>query len=234
MDLDDFLKHLDLQIERTKQIKNGVWTPTGPGIQVTDDANKYATELVEKVEEVKKRPPVGNEWIGEPGERIVDLSRATRDVYEKGISIRKELGDDADKKITSWLRYYPQGGKLRIDTDGAILGFKQGVGYLIGWLGDEPGVKKEESRGFYLPHEYEFVATDIRDVHSGELLSNVTKEPIDWILDDLALKVPFNALLNITIYGDLVFTSDDGTEVKVASLHKDVWFPGHLPEESVS
>jgi len=228
--LDDFLEHLDLQIERTKLIKNGVWTPTGLGIQVSEDANKYATEVVEKVEEVKKRPPVGHEWIGEPGHRIVDLSKATRDVYEKGISIRKELGEKADDKITSWLRYYPQGGKLRIDTDGAVLGFKQGIGYLIGWLGAEPGVKEEESRGSYLPHEYEFVPTDIRDVHTGELLSKVAKEPIDSILDELALKVPQNAILNMTIYGDLVYETENGNELKIANAHKDIWFPGHFPK----
>ena len=230
--LDQFLEHLDLQIERTKQIKNGVWVPTGPTIQVPADASKYATEVVEKVEEIKKRPPVGHEWIGEPGERIVDLSKATRDVYEKGISIRSELGENADAKITSWLRYYPLGGKLRIDTDGAVLGFKKGIGYLIGWLGEEPDIKHEESRGFYLPNEYEFVPTDIRDVRTGTLLSQVALEPIDWILNRLTmLQVPHNAVLNMTIYGDLVFTTESGFEKKVTNVHKDVWFPGHLTNE---
>ena len=228
--LDYFLEHLDLQIERTKQIKNGVWTPTGPSIQVSDEANKYATEVVEKVEEVKKRPPVGHEWIGEPGERIVDLSKATRDVYEKGISIRDELGDNAEEKITSWLRYYPQGGKLRIDTDGAVLGFKQGIGYLIGWLGEEPGVKKEEARGFYLPHEYEYIPTDIRDVQTGELLSKYIPDSIYEILDGLTGKIPQNAVLNMTFYGDLVYIDEDGEENKLFTVHKDIWFPGQLIE----
>jgi hypothetical protein len=227
--LDDFLEHLDLQIERTKQIKNGVWVPTGPTIEVPADATKYATEVVKKVEEVKQRPPVGHEWIGKPGERIVDLSKATRDVYEKGISIRKELGEDADEKITSWLRYYPQGGKLRIDTDGAVLGFKQGIGYLIGWLGEEPGIKKDEARGFYLSNEYEFVPTDIRDMSTGELLSKVALQPIDWILNELVLRnVPLGAVLNMTIYGDLVYITEAGNELKIAAVHKDVWFPGQL------
>ena len=100
----------------------------------------------------------------------------------------------------------------------------------IGWLGEEPGVKKEEARGFYLPHEYEFVPTDIRDVQTGELLSKVAKEPIDWILNELTLRVPFNALLNMTIYGDLVYETEKGNELKIANVHKDIWFPGTWPE----
>jgi hypothetical protein len=230
LNLTPLLELLDDLIERTKQIKNGVWVPEGPAATVSADADQYATQVVRKVEDVKQRPPVGHEWIGEPGERVVELSRATRDVYEKGVSIRAELGNSADEKITSWLRYYPLGGRLRIDTDGAVLGFKQGIGYLIGWLGEEPGVKQEEARGFYLPHEYEFVPTDIRDVKTGELLSRIAKEPIDWILDELALKVPQNAILNMTIYGDLVYETEKGTELKIATVHKDIWFRGHLGE----
>jgi hypothetical protein len=223
---------LDELIERTKQIRNGVWVPEGPETKVPEDAGTYASEVVEKVEEVKQRPPVGHEWIGEPGDRIVDLSKATRDVYENGASIRAELGENADEKITSWLRYYPLGGRLRIDTDGAVLGFKQGVGYLIGWLGEEPGVKPEESRGFYLPHEYEFVPTDILDVQTGERLSKVAVEPIDWVLNTLTRhSVPFNAVLNMTIYGDLVYVLENGEEYKIVTLHKDVWFPGQLGDE---
>jgi hypothetical protein len=231
LELDDLCESLDELIERTKQIRNGVWLPEGPETKVPEAAGNYATQVVEKVEEVKQRPPVGHEWIGEPGTRIVDLSRATRDVYENGASIRAELGENAEEKITSWFRYYPQGGKLRIDTDGAVLGFKQGVGYLIGWLGDEPGVKPEESRGFYLPHEYEFVPTDIIDVQTGERLSQVAAEPIDWVLNALTHRnIPFNAVLNMTIYGDLVYVRENGDEQKIVTLHKDVWFPRHLAD----
>ena len=228
--LEDLVDHLDLQIQRTKQIRNGVWVPQNATIQVPEDATKYATEVVQKVEEVKQRPPVGHEWIGEPGKRIVYLSKATRDVYEKGISIRDELGENADEKITSWLRYYPQGGRLHIDTDGAVLGFKKGIGYLIGWLGEEPGVKKEEARGFYLPHEYEYVPTDIRDVQTGEFLSKYIPGTIYQILDAITGKIPYNAILNMTIYGDLVYVDEDGDERKLFNAHKDIWFPNHLAE----
>ena len=234
LDLDPLCESLDELIERTKQIRNGVWVPVGPETKVPEDAGAYASEVVEKVEEVKQRPPVGHEWIGEPGTRIVQLSKATRDVYENGLSIRAELGDQADEKITSWLRYYPLGGKLRIDTDGAVLGFKQGVGYLVGWLGDEPIAQPEESRGFYLPHEYEFVPTDIIDVQTGERLSQVAAEPIDWVLNTLTrFNIPFNSVLNMTIYGDLVYVRENGDEHNIVNLHKDVWFPGHLSHGDV-
>ena len=230
--LGEFIGILQPQFERTKQIRDGVWQPESKVTVIPEEATSYAEEVVAIVEEVKRRPPVGHEWIGEPGNRIVELSKATRDVYEKGVSIRSELGDNAEEKITSWLRYYPLGGKLRIDTDGAVLGFNKGIGYLIGWLGEEPGVKKEEPRGFYLPHEYEFVPTDIRDVQTGELLSKVAKEPIDWILNELTLRAPFNAVLNLTIYGDLVYETEKGKELKLANVHKDIWFPNHLTQET--
>lgn len=227
--LGDFIGVLQPQFERTKQIRDGVWQPESKTTVIPEEATTYAEEVVAIVEEVKRRPPVGHEWIGEPGNRIVELSRATRDVYEKGVSIRPELGENADEKITSWLRYYPLGGKLRIDTDGAVLGFKKGIGYLIGWLGEEPDVDQEVPRGFYMPHEYEYVAMDVLDVQTGERLSKVAKESIEWLLDTLARRVPLNAVLNLTIYGDLVFTLSDGEERKIATVHKDVWFPGHLP-----
>ena len=230
--LGDFLKHLNEQFARAKAIKTGVWTSQGAQVEVPADASQYAKQVEAKIEEVKQRPPVGHEWIGEPGNRIVSLDRRTRDVYENGISIRSELGEDAEDKITSWLRYYPLGGKLRIDTDGAVLGFKQGIGYLIGWLGEEPGVKKEEARGFYLPYEYEYIPTDILCVDTGERLSKYTNEDIYEILNPLTGRIPQNAILNMTIYGDLVYTNENGEEFYLLNVHKDEWFPNHLMKEN--
>ena len=231
LDLDRLCSSLDELIDRTKLIKNAVWVPTGVETSVTPEAADFADQVKRKIEEVRRRPPVGHEWIGKPGDRLIELSRATKDVYENGLSIKHLLGADADEKISSWLRYYPMGGRLRVDTDGAVLGFIQGVGYLIGWFGDEPNAENREDRGFYLPNEYVFVENDIRDNSTGLLLSEVAVDPIDWVIRKLEeSEVPLNGELNISNYGDLIYLSESGDDLLVATLHKDLWFPGQLSE----
>lgn len=231
-ELDDFLSLLDSLIDRTKAIRNGAWVPESIAAQMPGEAAKFAGEVSKKLEDVKSRPPVGHEWIGEPGQRIIELRKSTREVYENGVSIRSELGVAADSKIESWLRYYPQGGRLRVDTDGAVLGFKQGVGYLVGWFGEDPTNNPDSSTGFYLQKEYEFTGEDVCEVGTGILLSSVASESITWIISALQdLQIANGATLNVSNYGDLIFQTDSGDEVKVAHIHKDVWFPGHLLEE---
>lgn len=231
LQLEKLFAPLDELINRTKLIRNAVWVPTGVETSVTPEAADFADKVKRKVEEVKRRPPVGHEWIGTPGDRLIELSRATKDVYENGLSIKQQLGPGADEKIASWLRYYPLGGRLRVDTDGAVLGFNQGVGYLIGWFGKDPNSDKPEDRGFYLPHEYVLIENDIRDNTAGLLLSQVSADPIDWVIEKLAQSgAPLNTELNMSNYGDLTYVSESGEELLIATLHKDLWFPGQLGE----
>jgi hypothetical protein len=232
LQLEKLLAPLDELIDRTKLIKNAVWVPTGVETSVTPEAADFADKVKRKVEEVKRRPPVGHEWIGKPGDRLIELSRATKDVYEDGLSIKHQLGLDADEKIASWLRYYPMGGRLRVDTDGAVLGFNQGVGYLIGWFGEDPNSDNREDRGFYLPNDYVFVENDIRDNSAELLLSEVAVESVDWVINKLVeAEVPLNTELNMSNYGDVTYVSgESGEELLIATLHKDLWFPGQLGE----
>ena len=222
---------LEKLIERTKAIKNLVWIPTDTVQKpLPQDAQAYVKKIENVVEEVKRRPPVGSPWIGEKSKRKVQLNRALLDITENGESIKREFGDRADEKIRELLRYYPLGSDLRIDTDGAILGYKKGDPYLVGWLGEEPDVDPEEVRGFLLPHEYEFIATDILDIVTQVRLSTVAEEPIDDLLNALTAKrVPLNAVFNVSIYGDVVFTEADDTERKITMVHKGIWFPDQLP-----
>jgi hypothetical protein len=229
LDMSDDVEKL---IERAKAIKNHVWIPddqikTQP---LPQDAQTYAKRIEEIVERVKQRPPVGSPWVGEKSKRKVQLNRALLDITENGNSIKHEFGDNADEKIREFLRYYPLGSDLHIDTDGAVLGYKKGEPYLVGWVGEEPDVNPEEVRGFLLPHEYEFVATDIVDIVTQQRLSDVAEEPIDTLLNALTVwGLPLNAVFNVSIYGDVVFTTTSDQERKITKVHKGIWFPGQLP-----
>jgi hypothetical protein len=222
---------LENLIERTKAIKNLVWIPIETVREpLPEDAQAYAKKMQGIVEQVKRRPPVGSPWIGEKSKRKVQLNRALLDITQNGESIKHEFGVRADEKIKEFLRYYPLGSDLHIDTDGAVLGYKKGEPYLVGWVGDEPDVDPDEVRGFLLPHEYEFVATDIVDIVTQQRLSEVADEPIDTLLNALTVwGLPFNAVFNVSIYGDVVYFNSDDDERKITKIHKGIWFPGQLP-----
>lgn len=193
------------------------------------EVKEYADRLASKIQEIEKRPPVGSIWTGAKGTRKIVINKALRDVTENGVSIRSSLGPDADAVVSQWLRYYPMGGEAKVAPDGAVMGFRQGTPYLIGWI----GIQQEEEtlpKGFFLDHDFEFTGTDVRDVQSGELLSKTAREPIDWLLDELAKAVPIGSVFNVTTYGQIVFEDFSGEFRKVANVHKDIWFPGQLPE----
>jgi hypothetical protein len=198
--------------------------------EITDsEARDYAERLASKIEEIEKRPPVGSVWTGAKGTRKIVINKALRDVTENGVSIRSSLGPDADAVVSQWLRYYPMGGEAKVAPDGAVMGFRQGTPYLIGWIGTQ---QEQETlpKGFFLDHDFEFIGTDVRDVQTGELLSKAAREPIDWLLDELAKAVPIGSVFNVTTYGQIVFEDFSGEFRKVANVHKDIWFPGQLPE----
>jgi hypothetical protein len=219
-------------ITRTKQIRDLLWVPSDDSsTALPKGAEDYAKEVTKKIEQIKRRPPVGSPWIGEPGNRRVKLSKALRDITENGRSIKDELNPDPDQKISEFLRYYPLGGDLRIDDDGAILGYIKGDPYLVGWLGEEPDVKPDEIRGFIDSRDYIFEGNDIRDSVTGQLLSEVVDEPIDTLLNGLnawgGLQV--GSVINVTEYGDLVFVTNEGETKLVTHVHKGIWFPTDEP-----
>jgi hypothetical protein len=177
---------------------------------------------------MEKRPPVGSVWTGEIGTRKIVIHKALRDVTQNGVSIRTSLLPNAEEVISRWLRYYPMGGVANVAKDGAVMGYVKGTAYLIGWLGVQQEDEKEPL-GFFLEHDYEFTGEDVLDVVTGQLLSKVSAEPIDWILEALAVGVPPNSTFNVTTYGQIVFSDENGLAHKIADIHNAVWFPGHLP-----
>lgn len=214
-------------ITRTKQIRDLLWVPgveSSPALP--KGAEEYAKEVTKKIEQIKRRPPVGSPWIGEHGARKVKLSKALRDITENGLSIKAELKPDPEQKITELLRYYPLGGDLRIDEDGAILGYVHGDPYLVGWLGEEPDVNPEEIRGFIDSRDYIFEGNDVRDSVTGQLLSDVAEEPIENLINGLNAwgGLHIGSVFNVTEYGDIVFVTDDGESKLVTHVHKGIWF----------
>lgn len=225
---DDF----GLGLERLNLISQGKWTKSSSNSLIDsindEDAEQYASQLAKKLEEMEKRPPVGSVWTGDKGTRKIVIHKALRDVTENGVSIRNYLLPNADEVISRWLRYYPMGGEASVAHDGAVMGYRKGTAYLIGWL----GVQQEDEKdplGFFLEQDYEFTGTDVLDVESGQLLSKAANEPIEWIIRALSVGVPVNSTFNVTTYGQIIFYDEIGLAQKIADIHNAVWFPGHLP-----
>jgi hypothetical protein len=222
-------------IERTKQIRDMVWVPEGPAAELPQEAEIYAEEVEQKIQEIKRRPPVGSPWIGEPGQRRVKLSKALHDITENGVSIKSELSPDPEIKVAEFLRYYPNGGDLRIDDDGAVLGYIKGDPFLVGWLGEEPGVKPEEIRGFIDSRDYIFLGNDLKDSVTNELLSEVAEEPIDILINGINAwgGLEIGSVINVTEYGDLVFITEQGETKRITKVHKGIWFIGSAKHSNI-
>lgn len=215
-------------ISRVKGIIDGTFKPQQNTVIRNPAAKEYAEQIAEKLVEIRKRPPVGSPWEGEIGSRLLKLNKAMRDLTENGVSIRAELGEKAGEKITSFLRYFPLGGEVRVASDGAVMGFKKGDPYLIGWLGDEPGQTEDEIRGFYLPHSYTYRVNEIYVGNTGQILSKVADEPTDQLLNALRVwGLPEGSRLRLSIYGDLVFEPEEGEPRKITVVHKGIWFKDH-------
>jgi hypothetical protein len=177
-------------------------------------------EIVKK--DFEKRPPWGARWTGPKPTRELTLDRHTRDIYDSnGISVKHELGEMGDQVLGIWLRYFPRGGEVFVDADGATMAYIKGIPTM-----DE---EKDNVRGFVLPREYEFTGTDIVDLESRSLLSRNAGEPIADHLALLAKQIGPGTKLNITDYGDLFVPVEEGEPIRITRLHKGIWFPGQLP-----
>lgn len=191
---------------------------------------EFAKKLAEKKAAIEKRPPIGSEWTGTRGTRKIVISKILNDVTENGNSIRDQLRPDPDEVIESWLRYYPLGGEAKVAEDGAVMGFKLGQAYLIGWLGAEAKISEpDQVQGFILPHEYIFTHSDVRDLASGKLLSVDATENPESVIKALEKHLSEGDFFSATAYGELVLENDPDKSTILTTVHKDIWFKGHLP-----
>ncbi len=219
-------------LNRARAIESGTYKPKKDSShwpQNEEDA-EFIRKLKDKKASIEKRPPLGSEWTGTKGTRKIVISKILNDVTEQGISIKDQLGSDPDEVIKSWLRYYPLGGEAKVAEDGAVMGFKLGQAYLIGWLGQEPPNDGERNvQGFVLPFEYIFTGVDVRELSSGKLLSVDATENPAAVIKELAQQIHEGEFFGATAYGELIHERDQEEPILLARVHKDIWFKGHLP-----
>lgn len=219
---------------RVRDIQQGSYIATPAQAPVNEEPKPAAVVEIEKgYEETKrqiaKRPPWGAIWEGQIPARKLSLDRRTRDIYENGVSVASELGDQFDHIVTMWLRYAPNGGEVWVDEDGATMAFVKGDPVMIGWFGMPPDEYSESVRGFLVPKDYEFTGTDVRELPSGKLLSSNSEEDPAEFLGQLKAAVQPDTLLGITEYGDIFIQVAEGEPKRIATAHKSIWFRGHLP-----
>jgi hypothetical protein len=179
---------------------------------------------------VEKRPPWGAKWTGPKPARRLTLDRHTRDIYDSnGLSVKSELGQIGEQVIALWLRYFPLGGEVWVDSDGATMGYLKGTATMVGWFGPGPDEQTDSVRGFVLPKEFEFTGADILDIESGALLTESAEESVKALMIQLSESLPRGTRLNITDYGDVFVPVSEGEPKRVMRMHKGVWFSGQLP-----
>ncbi len=236
----DILSSLEGLIARVRSLKNGTWvapkaTEIEPEAGLPPEGQSFVSGVKAKLKDVENRPPLGGFWAGSAPTRPLRISRSEHDLTENGLSIKHELGHDADEKIRDFLRYYPMGGQVMAAADGAIRGFYKGDPILIGWLAGDPFENPEEIRGFKVEHDYVFTGDDIIETESKAKLSEVAEEPVESLIQ--ALKtwgLPSDSTIMLTTYGDLVLMIEDDEPRKITKAHPGIWFPNQLVQRSAS
>ena len=222
-------------ISRSKGILSGSYVPKAqesfpnPPEEIAEIEKKY-TEVIEAR---AKRPPPGSLWIGERPRRHLTLDRQTRNVYDRnGISVMAELEQRATEVIDKWLWYFPLGGDIFVADDGAVMGYIKGDKYMIGWLGQEPEEYSSQVRGYVLPHEYSFSGDSITHTITGHKLQDVARDECDELVNKLVGKLQPGTAISISDYGDLFVPIEEGEPERIATAHRGIWFPGHLPGDN--
>ena len=186
--------------------------------------------LVAQVNERKdhKRPRIGGRWIGPKPDRALRIRERLKDIVDRqtGVSIHSELGDDADIKISRWLRPKPL-GDLFVDSDGAVLGYIQGDPYLMGYMNNDHERDISQIEGFVLKYSYSFEDGDVVEEETVQRLSMCAQKDTGKLR--AVIKAAVNPLdeIKITTHGDLFSYTDNGP-VKILRVEPEMWFPGHL------
>lgn len=219
-------------ISRTKALLSGTYSPKpqnpifNPPEEIAEIEQKYA----EVIEARTKRPPLGSPWKGDEPERHLTLDRNTRDVYDKnGISVMAEIDQRGTEVIDKWLWYFPLGGDIFVAEDGAVMGYIKGDKYMIGWLGPEPEGYSKQVRGYVLPHEYVFTGISVIDKATGQKIHDAARHDCGELIDQLVGRLAPDTALSISDYGDLFVPLEEGDPERLATAHRGIWFPGHLP-----
>lgn len=219
---------------RVRDIQQGRFVASPAEGPVTNEPTPASVVEIEKGYEeskrqIAKRPPWGAIWEGPIPARKLSLDRRTRDIYDNGVSVASELGDQFDHIVNMWLRYAPNGGEVWVDEDGATMAFVKGDPVMIGWFGTPPDEYSESVRGFLVPKDYEFTGDDVQELPTGKLLSSSSEEDSSELIGKLKSKLEPGTLLGITEYGDICIQVAEGEPKRITTAHKGIWFKGQLP-----
>lgn len=194
-----------------------------------EEEERQKAQVIQENERKKhKRPRIGGRWVGPKPERALRIQERLKDIVDRqtGVSIRAELGDDAELKISRWLRPKPL-GDLFVDSDGAVLGYIQGEPYLMGYMSNDHDRDISQIEGFVLKYSYSVENGDVIEEESNQRLSELPG------VDTKKLRAVINAAVDpldeikITTHGDLFSYTDRGP-VKILRVEPKLWFPGQL------
>jgi hypothetical protein len=237
--------------ERVDQILNGTFavdpdvnpgesegsptgTPSDPAIdeEIEKDDRAHRAREAERVAAAQRqsRPRIGGVWNGPLPERALQFRRQLNDLVDAQTktSVKGKWGEDAKLQIARLKLIDPMGDLYVDDADGALFGYKHGVGYLLGYIGSEPERDPREIQGFAMPDSYYMDEGDLYQVSTRKTLSSQRGETAMPLLAVLRKAVNELDEIKITTHGDLFSITEEGI-VKIARVAAEDWFPGQLP-----
>ena len=215
-------------VSRCKSILDGSFVPKVADKQ--DVVSEAAPEVREEVVRYEEVPPIGSRWLKPLPTRKLKLIKSTGDLLDSGRSVKEQLGPGADEIMRKWFVYFPAGGEVFVDDQsGAVIGFKKGDAYLIGWFGVEPDYSPGKIRGFFLPKEYQYTGLDVVDTATGKRLLDIPDVSAKSLVADIAAQATEGEYIFITDYGDVAIELEDGGFKKITEADAGSWFPGALP-----
>ena len=164
------------------------------------------------------RPRIGGVWEYELPETVFKLNSKYRDILDgNGDSQSWRLGARSEAVIQRWFAIGAHAW-LWVDlADGATVALIDGDPYLIGYLAQDDPVDNSEPRGFFLREIYENVNGSLRSVTTGSQFTSNCFDTSELTASWLDAHIPNNAIVQITDFGDLVVTDDDGSR-KILTL----------------
>lgn len=233
--------YIDLVTERINAIHTGNWPPasevpnvveTKTSVPADAQADFENSDKQRELEREKKqhhkqlRPVVGSRWLGPAPTRRARLQVTLGDVVDcvTGSSLRNELGELADETIARWVQLRPNGDLLIDDQDNAVMGWVEGVPRLIGYLGPEPAVMKDEIRGFLHPEKYQISDGQVISKATGLSLLDAGAENAVATTASILEAATEHDDIYISTYGDIVKVGDLGI-VRILNVAPGFWFP---------
>ena len=173
--------------------------------------------LTEETHVIPARPRVGEPWMDELPSEVWEISEKLRDVKAKsdGQSMKSRFEDKEEGRFAVarlfHLNLSPR--VLYVDpADGAMVGFREGHPYLVGYAGPTPDSAQADYQGFFEPEALEFTGGDllVRTTGQTALASWEGRRKLIQALSDQGVSEEDEVL--ITDFGHLVAISEKGAK----------------------